>query len=1001
MIPQSSTATGQPQRAPTNDSRPPYPSTSIPQTRPTPNRAITSIHPPKRQRTDGPDMPPLKHRVYMIDNRVELLSRELVQQNAIEWPRYQLLKIACEQEDLFYVSLHQIFCIWDQPNHDQIMALPNFPSSNDLVVAFRVLGQLLRNNTSMRDAHKKWFSEFPGPLDYLLKTSAPYREHVKDVGIFLGQLATEWTCMVKLYSKRRYPLLVDEMSSTLNLLSPVLQHVVFTAGWRNLEIEEDFGLQMEEFFQEDRRGHEGLADRMGTDRPPSQKEIYERNSQVRTNYRDICQKSDQARRTAASANTVSTGSLHANVNQPLRTVAGHLQRQDTASPNFMRQSSISPIMGQVPQHATTSSARSSPIRAIPSTMALPVHPSSIAGQPTYSGTSSPIMLQQLSMQSPVQQGLSMQSPPIPQGFTPTVGSNSMPTVYQQQMSRQFPPNNGMTSSNPFPNINAMAHDLGHPPQHLQQMASQGQQPVEQDQRAPHHMSHPSMERVQHNVLEQQRTQHQRQQMQLMAQQQHQIQIQQMRLQRQPQIWQQHLQQNQPRQMQQSPDQLVGSLVTDHRRANSRYNCISTNGQQSLIVNGQANRASRVAHNAIQNNKFSVFKGPIFIPTTNHWRAQPQPCNPDRHALHQAHLRSPRLKVSSLSRIEKPQDDPKSRYYQVVNGFSCGPVLLPHKLPLATFDFTISKEDHDRIAKDRPAEPGKVAVRELGCGILQYRLRSIATKPGVSTCRPSDWVLAETCWPENSFMELDKTPLEMRRKFHHAKDLPIDITHILASKSATTHQLTVASPKCRSDHPDFFYAVEVIEILQHQQVMDMCQQQRIPADQTIDMVKKRLAPVGDDDDFAIVVSDLVLDLADPFTSRIFEIPVRGKSCVHDQCFDLETFLLTRQSKPSKAQQPCLPDVWKCPLCGKDARPSELEVNDFLVSVRAELKERGNLDVKAILIAPDGTWKVKEAPKSRKGTKGPSDPEEDDNTALPIRNALTPTGKKVIEVIDLDD
>jgi hypothetical protein len=258
--------------------------------------------------------------------------------------------------------------------------------------------------------------------------------------------------------------------------------------------------------------------------------------------------------------------------------------------------------------------------------------------------------------------------------------------------------------------------------------------------------------------------------------------------------------------------------------------------------------------------------------------------------------------------------------------------------------------------------------------------------------------------------INRHPLEIRRKLHHGKDLPIDITQklLISLRPHTSYQITVSIPKWRDpEFAAYFLAVEVIEILHHKQILDLVQKQRIPAAHTLETIKRSLAPLAaDDDDFAMVVGDLTLDLADPFTAKIFVVPVRSKHCLHRECFDLETFLQTRNSKPKRPQQPSMPDVWKCPLCGKDSRPYELQIDDFLVAVRAELAKTDDLDVKAIIIAPDGTWKPKREPRSkRKATRDPYDDDSSDEEPLPtlgIKSAASTTpGPRVIEIIDLDD
>jgi hypothetical protein len=177
---------------------------------------------------------------------------------------------------------------------------------------------------------------------------------------------------------------------------------------------------------------------------------------------------------------------------------------------------------------------------------------------------------------------------------------------------------------------------------------------------------------------------------------------------------------------------------------------------------------------------------------------------------------------------------------------------------------------------------------------------------------------------------------------------------------------------------------------------------------LDKIKKSLASSqNDDDEIAMVSSDISVDLSDPFTARIFETPVRGSNCLHRECFDLETFLITRNSKPKRPQQPCMIDVWKCPLCGRDARPYSLQIDDFLASVRARLAEQDNLDVKAIWIDADGNWCPKEIPRSSVKRSHPDDSEDSsDDEGARKQRALSAANqtrsiKKVVEVIDLDD
>lgn len=105
----------------------------------------------------------------------------------------------------------------------------------------------------------------------------------------------------------------------------------------------------------------------------------------------------------------------------------------------------------------------------------------------------------------------------------------------------------------------------------------------------------------------------------------------------------------------------------------------------------------------------------------------------------------------------------------------------------------------------------------------------------------------------------------------------------------------------------------------------------------------------DPDIEIVQSTIVANLTDPFTSKLHgSLPVRGITCKHDQCFDLEIFLATRtarladfsRTKSIDSNQdpntPCRPEALRCPICKADARPQSLVIDGFFLSVHESLK-----------------------------------------------------------------
>jgi hypothetical protein len=143
----------------------------------------------------------------------------------------------------------------------------------------------------------------------------------------------------------------------------------------------------------------------------------------------------------------------------------------------------------------------------------------------------------------------------------------------------------------------------------------------------------------------------------------------------------------------------------------------------------------------------------------------------------------------------------------------------------------------------------------------------------------------------------------------------------------------------------------------------------------------------------VESNLTINLFDPFSaSKICDIPVRSKACLHNDCFDLDTFLDTRRRKGDVS----VPDGWRCPICNADARPNHLIVDGFLEEVKKQLDAQNLSNTRAIIVQQDGSWIPK--PEVR-DPYGVSDRGVSDEPATPsTAPAPLPTH---IEIIDLSD
>jgi len=967
----------------------------------------TISNPNKRQRTQLPAMPPLKGKVHLIDKHIASVGGLMNLNTGLERPRFQLLTDACRNEDPFYVALHQVFCVWDI-NRQDVINIPGYPNSNILQAAFKILGHLIRDNDQLAPAHKIWFAQFPSPLSHLLMTSEPYRQSIADVGVFLERLTMEWSSLSTEWTQRGYPPLVDELVSRWGLLSPTLQSVVFTATGRNLGIrDEDVGTRMEDLFRRDQQEHQALSARVNTARPPTAKEVQERNTALVNEYLNLHNQILQRRSsTAMSGSPLLRGPtpvIPSNAPRPQPNSVPHATswQQNMPSPD----SAGNWQSGAQHQHGVPRTSNTSPNPSI-----IASRPPSVGSHRVHPETPSPTLLQGLSMGSPVQQGFQFTGP----------GRNGIPMQSNSYYPHGYP---GSNANGAFhqPQISSIDPNVYNRNMNAVQYQQQYLPPIQQQQAPPNqaHQYQPAQNQPQHHQpaqgawpqhsvqINQQQAMLRQQQVQ--QEQQHSVQMNQ----HQAAMRQQHLQQQQQALSMDRATQLRNDGI-DPQRPHLRNNSVSSTGRRTPTgrpspriggppapVPGRPMINDHALHAYINKPPLQRSIVPPFGFTHTAF-----PALPDQVALHQAHLRSPRLVAADSPPPNVPTDSSSLRYYQAIRGFALSPTRISISTPLSKFDFRPSEAEIAMVPEDIFHSNGQIPDRHYRRGTLQYRVRCVQAKQNATKCPKVDWVLKDTVWPEGAALTINKKHLELRRKNHHAKDLPIDITsYVRLSGPNMSSQicLSILRGRTKMKEHSYFIGVEVIEILQHDQVLDMVRKNRISATSSLEKIKRSLAGPADedDDDIAMVVSDLSIDLADPFTARIFDTPVRGISCLHRECFDLETFLLTRNSKPKRAGQPCMIDVWKCPLCGKDARPYSLQIDDFLLSVRQTLEAQGNLDAKAIWVGADGNWR----PKIEK-RKAPPDPNDSDDSDEGPRNpsmSLHPTEEarpnRVVEVISL--
>lgn len=377
--------------------------------------------------------------------------------------------------------------------------------------------------------------------------------------------------------------------------------------------------------------------------------------------------------------------------------------------------------------------------------------------------------------------------------------------------------------------------------------------------------------------------------------------------------------------------------------------------------------------------------------------RPLPVHPDttRVSLHQARLRSPLPVNEQLYPVEQP-------LYRYVVGYALRPTKLDSSLCAQQIAIPLSKVQMKDVPATVPTLPGEPGTRILKAGSLLYRLRCSKMPPGKGFDTESLWVTAENTWPDHLSFELNGKHLEARRKLHHGRYLPIDLSSTLR---AGTNILNVYTMPFKGDPNVYVVAIEAIGVSPHSKIIATIP--TISSETSLDSIKRSLtsppAP-DDDDDFIMTSSTLTIPIFDPYRAdRICDTPVRGATCLHRECFDLETFL--SQCKRQKAGYPCVPDCWRCPICKGDVRPQTLVKDGFLMQVREELEGRNLLSTRAIVVEADGTWKPR-VEEEASGVRSPS-LEKGEVAAVNAAAVMNGVGKgngkgkqKIVEIIELD-
>ncbi|KAJ5384858.1 Zinc finger MIZ-type [Penicillium concentricum] len=370
-----------------------------------------------------------------------------------------------------------------------------------------------------------------------------------------------------------------------------------------------------------------------------------------------------------------------------------------------------------------------------------------------------------------------------------------------------------------------------------------------------------------------------------------------------------------------------------------------NRQHSMNSQPSASPITR----APRRQRFQHSPNTAFLPVPGYRAPMVVNPNPMRLGLHLVDLRDP---MKKLVKHGSHGNDIETDLFTYPETFVVYPTVINVDQPTYTWNFSFTNDERHRFPHITPGQEGQYSVWTFRPGCRNIRLRCIRLPGNPDAVTEQTWSTSGTFWPSVFYITVNGTELYVRRKVHHGKDLPLDITEYLQTgENSIRLDMILGQDECKTSK--YVFGVEAMEIAEFDQILSLVQS--VSAADSRAAIQKRLSPITNDDDLAVVTENLTIDLVDPFMARIFDVPVRSRHCNHHECFDRDTFIITRKSVSGPAP---MVDNWRCPICKADARPQFLVVDQFLAEIHAQLTCTNRLyGVRAIQIKVDGTWTPK--------------------------------------------
>lgn len=145
--------------------------------------------------------------------------------------RMNLLRDACQLNDMFFLATHWILSVWSRSHHIPLLKLQLGPKH---VEGLQILGQILGSSRQMTKELLDLCVTFPSPMGSYLASASPNdaTRLIESAKTFLYCLATNFIEITTIFLNRGWPPCPIELRYALQLPSVVLQKVLFVSLMR-------------------------------------------------------------------------------------------------------------------------------------------------------------------------------------------------------------------------------------------------------------------------------------------------------------------------------------------------------------------------------------------------------------------------------------------------------------------------------------------------------------------------------------------------------------------------------------------------------------------------------------------------------------------------------------------------------------------------------------------------------------------------------------------------